>query len=203
MKEARRTPIRSIAVDRDVRFLLHFTQAADLTGIVKHGLWPRRDLAAADHLAYASDYGRLDGNEDAVSVSISRVNGPMFAAKRRKSGHVDWIVLVLSATILWTHDYRFCWRNAARNEVKNHRGYCGGPWAFAQMFAGGEEERRDLAPHFSTDPEAEVQVLQPIEADHIHGAIVGQPGLAEPVRAIRNGLSGRLRQVEFQDFGLV
>lgn len=139
MKEARRTPIRSIAVDRDVRFLLHFTQAANLTGIVKHGLWPRRDLAAADHLAYASDYGRLDGNEDAVSVSISRVNGPMFAAKRRKSGHVDWIVLVLSATILWTHDCQFCWRNAARNEVKNHRGYCGGPWAFAQMFAGGEE----------------------------------------------------------------
>ena len=79
MKEARRTPIRSIAVDRDVRFLLHFTQAANLTGIVKHGLWPRRDLAAADHLAYASDYGRLDGNEDAVSVSISRVNEPRFA----------------------------------------------------------------------------------------------------------------------------
>ena len=105
---------RMIALDRDVRFLLHFTQAANLTGVVKHGLWPRRDLAAADHLAYASDYGRLDGNEDAVSVSISRVNGPMFAAKRRKSGHVDWIVLVLSATILWTHDCRFCWRNAAR-----------------------------------------------------------------------------------------
>src|SRR3546814_12681372 len=83
-------------------------------------LWPRRNLAAAEHLAYASDYGRLDGNEDAVSVSISRVNEPMFAAKRRKSGHADWIVLVLSATILWMHDCRFCWRNAVRNEIKHH-----------------------------------------------------------------------------------
>src|SRR3546814_1182309 len=71
------------------RFLLHFTKAANLAGIVKHGLWPRRNLAAAEHLAYASDYGRLDGNEDAVSVSISRVNEPMFAAKRRKSGRSE------------------------------------------------------------------------------------------------------------------
>src|SRR3546814_15154755 len=99
MNEARRTHIRSIALDRDVRFLLHFTQAANLTGVVKHGLWPRRDLAAADHLAYASDYGRLDGNKDAVSVSILCVSEP--------------------------------------------------------RFAGGEEERRDLAPHFPTDREAE------------------------------------------------
>src|SRR3546814_12294623 len=70
-------------------------------------------------------------------------------------------------------------------------------------FAGGEEERRDLAPHFPTDREAEVQVFQRIEADHIPGAIVGQPGLAEPVRATLKWLSGRLRQVEFQDFGQI
>src|SRR3546814_5336680 len=80
-------------------------------------------MAAAEHLAYANDDGRLDWNEDAVSVSISRVNEPMFAAKRRKSGHADWIVLVLSATILWMHDCRFCWRNAVRNEIKHHPRY--------------------------------------------------------------------------------
>src|SRR3546814_6070628 len=96
---------------------------SNLAGIVKHGLWPRRNLAAAEHLAYASDYGRLDGNEDAVSVSISRVNEPMFAAKRRKSGHADWIVLVLSATTLWMNDCRLCWRNAVRNEIKHHNRY--------------------------------------------------------------------------------
>lgn len=201
MKATGSAHIRSIAVDRDVRFLLHFTQTANLAGIVEHGLWPRRDLAAADHLAYASDYGRLDGNEDAVSVSISRVNEAMFTAKRRKSGHADWIVLVLSATILWTHDCRFCWRNAARSEIKNHRGYRGGPWAFARMFAGGEAARRDLAPHVPTDPEAEVQVFERIGSDCIHGAVVGQPGLVEPVRAILDGLPGRPRQIVFQDFG--
>src|SRR3546814_13084817 len=86
-------------------------------------LWPRRNLAAAEHLAYASDYGRLDGNEDAVSVSISRVNEPMFAAKRRKSGHADWIVLVLSATNLWMPDCRFCWRQAVGTEHKHHPRY--------------------------------------------------------------------------------
>src|SRR3546814_11056889 len=104
-------------------------------------------LAAADHLAYASDYGRLDENKDAVSVPILCVSEP--------------------------------------------------------RFAGGVEERRDLAPHFPTDREAEVQVFQRIEADHIPRAIVGHPGLAEPANAPLKWSSGRPRQVHFKDLGLV
>src|SRR3546814_19693698 len=90
-------------------------------------------MAAAEHLAYANDDGRLDWNEDAVSVSISRVNEPMFAAKRRNSGHADWIVLVLSATILWMHDCRFCWRNAVRKEITHHPRYSSdSKWQFSR-----------------------------------------------------------------------
>jgi hypothetical protein len=71
-KPTYRDEIGSIAMQRNVRYLLHFTQLANLSGIVKHGLLPRRDLIAMEDTAYVSDLFRLDGNDGAVSVSVSR-----------------------------------------------------------------------------------------------------------------------------------
>jgi hypothetical protein len=66
-----RGKIRSIAEEREVRHLLHFTQFSNLREIVKHGLLSRDKLAGPEYMAYASDRYRLDGTETAVSVSIS------------------------------------------------------------------------------------------------------------------------------------
>lgn len=174
--------IQSVAVDRGVSFLLHFTQTYNLPGILKHGILPRRDLDEPEYLAFASDRYRLDDNDNAVSVSISRVNERMFVAKRHKSGHSNWVILVLSPEILWTHICQFCWRNAATNEIKNHRGWRGGPWAFAEMFAGGKEARSGLPDNYPTDREAEVQVLERIAPKYILGAVVDRPEMVEPVQ---------------------
>jgi hypothetical protein len=107
----------------------------------KHGLLSRDKLAGPEYMARASDYYRLDGRGDAISVSISRVNSLMFEAKRYKSGPTDWVILVLPSHILWTHDCLFSWRNAAKKEIRDHRGWRGGPWAFSKMFDGSKEER--------------------------------------------------------------
>lgn len=188
MKKNNRENIRLISEDRGVHYLMHFTQIANLPGIVAHGLLSRRTLAEPKYLAYASDQYRLDESEDTVSVAISRVNEVMFAAKRHKSGHSDWVILVLSAEILWTHDCRFCWRNAAKREIRNHRGWRGGPWAFAEMFAGSNELRSGLEQCYPTDPEAEVQVLEHIASKYIIGAIVDRPELVDPIQKSLNEL---------------
>lgn len=201
MKAAQTAQIREIIGDREIDFLLHFTQTANLFGIVRHGLLSRRDLASTTHPAYASDHHRLDGDDAAISVSISRVNEAMFAAKRHRSGHAAWAILVLPVSILWTHACRFCWRNAATNEIRNHRGFRGGPWALSQMFVGDDETRTGLKRSWPTDPEAEVQVLEPIDPGQILGAVVGRSTDAEPVRAMLNSLPGQGRQVVVQHFG--
>lgn len=195
-----RDKIRSIAEDRDVQFLLHFTQAANLAEIVKHGLLSRRELEGPEYLAFASDLSRLDENDMAVSVSISRLNEAMFASKRRKSGHRDWVVLVLSADILWTLDCVFCWCNAAKKEIKGHRGWRGGPWAFDKMFAGNDETRGSLPWCYPTDPEAEVQVMEPIAPEYILGAVVDRLEMADAVQTILEGLQGEHRPVAIEDF---
>ena len=180
--------IQSIANDRGIDFLLHFTQIKNLPGIVKYGLLPRRDLENPIYSAFASAAHRLDENSDAISVSISQINEHMFASKRRKSGHDDWVVLVISAEILWTHSCRFCWCNAARKEIKNHRGWRGGPWAFAKMFSERDGTANGLPRSHPNDPEAEVQVLEPIDSKSILGAVVNRSALVVPVQEILRGL---------------
>lgn len=200
MKTNYRADIRSRTKDREVDFLFHFTQSANLPGIVRHGLMSRRNLGGTEYSVYASDQYRLDENEDAVSVSISRVNEAMFASKRRKSGHSSWAVLVLSSEILWTYDCRFCWANAAKKQIKNHRGWRGGPWAFDEMFAGDNAVRSGLERCHPTDPEAEVQVLETIASKYIIGAIVDRPEMVGSVEATLKGLPGGPRQVLVRTF---
>lgn len=189
-REKYRDEIRAIVIARQVEYLFHFTQAANLPGIVANGLLSRRALAGVNYDAFASDQWRLDDNEDAVSVSVSTINQTMFAAKRELSGHPDWVVLVLASDILWTHDCLFCWTNAAKNEIKQHSGWRGGPWAFGKMFDGNLADRQNLPHSCPTDPAAEVQVFGGIAADFILGAIVDRQRLVEPVQALLDELGG-------------
>jgi hypothetical protein len=119
----------------------------------------------------------------------------MFAAKRRESGHYDWVTLVLSSKILWTHDCLFSWRNATKKDIRDHRGWRGGPWAFTEMFVGSNEARNGLARCEPTDLGAEVQVLEPIAPDCILGAFVERPEMVEPVQAVLECLPGKKRPV--------
>lgn len=174
-----RDKIRFISESRDIQYLLHFTQISNLDGIAKNGILSRQELEKLEYIFYPSAPYRLDEDDDSVSVSISRVNVDMFFSKRTKSGHLNWIVLVISPEILWTHNCRFCWCNAAKNEIKNRRGWRGGPWAFDKMFSGNEDERISIPPSCPTDPEAEVQVLEPIAPTCIIGAIVENSQMLE------------------------
>ena len=174
--------------DRDIRCLLHFTQIANMPSIMQYGLLSRQKLGELGVLAHASDDYRLDNNNEVVSVSISRINQMMFESKRRKSRGSSWIILIISPEILWTHSCKFCWRNAAKNEIKNHRGWRGGYWAFQKMFDVDSNMQNSLHPRFPTDPEAEVQVLESIEAKYILGAIVEHSLVVERVQKYLDSL---------------
>lgn len=192
--------IRQFAEEREVCVLLHFTQLRNLGGIVKHGLLSRDKLAGPEYMAHAIDYHRLDERGDAISTSISQVNSPVFAKKRHKSGHTDWVTLVLPSHILWTHRCLFSWRNAATNEIKYHWRVRDRPWAFFKMFDGSEEERKNLERCMPTDIEAEVQVLEPIERDCILGVVVYRPELVEPVQRLLENLPGKQKFVVVDEF---
>jgi len=185
--------IRHEAAWRDIRYLLHFTPIENLTGIVTNGFLSRADLKERGLDAYGSPH-RLDREDRAISVSISAVYPKMFKAKQQAAGHPRWVILLLDASILWTHRCRFLRRNGGKRAVLNHTGYLGGPWGFSQMFSG-EDRPSGIPDRLTTYPDAEVQVFDPISAEMILEAWVDRPELADAVQAELNRLPGMERNV--------
>lgn len=181
--------IEWIAKERHIPWLVHFTLIDNLEGIVEHGLLPRETLKKRGYTFRPSGPCLSDECEVAVSVSISTVNA-VFETKRNNNGRADWVVLYLQRDILWTHKCLFTWRNAARNEIKYPIFERDGRWAFSKMFEGSDEKRNGRPLWCPTDPEAEVQVLEPIERDCILGVVVYRPELVEPVQRLFEDLPG-------------
>ena len=208
LKPSYRDQIRIAAQQRDVECLLHFTPLPNLASIVEHGLLSREAQLAKEAFGYTSSAHRLDENHSATSISVSAINHDMFVSKRKDSGRGDWVVLWLSSEILWTHSCRFYARNAARREMRDHRGFLGGPWAFQEMFSesttrAGSREEHGLPAVLTTHPDAEVQVLGPISPSHILGAWVSQPSQQKDVElqlACLTLRDGRAREVVVRDF---
>lgn len=202
--------IRQIAKGRSIHSLLHFTQLQNLPNIIQHGILPREVLYDVDFDAHASADYQLNGKYGAVSLSISAVSEKIFSAKTKKSTESDWVVLFIDPSILWTHDCRFCFRNAATKKMKNHRGRLDGPWALEQMFSDemappnfkGTSYRAvtDIPNFLTTDPDAEVQVFGRVAPETIKSAWGPSSDLAETVQNELNRLSGPERDVLADEF---
>ena len=161
-----RNAIREIVETRQISRLYHFTRFENIGGILSYG------LRSVDGLEYAgipfipTDTMRLDGLLSGISLSIHSLNFLMFEKKQRTSVG-EWAVIELDAALLWELDCRFLWKNAASKQIRDHRGFLGGPWAFERMFSGTDHERQGKPDREPTDIQAEVQVMETISPDYV------------------------------------
>lgn len=167
--------IRRAALERGITALYHFTPLPNVQSILTHGLASRQVLEEHDIFYWYTDDWRADGRPDALSLSIQDINHWMFGPKLKNS-RCRWAIIEISPSVLWTHDCRFCWTNAASGPVINHRGFLGGPWGFERMFEDCQLSAMDIrmrrgtfdkAPNMPTYVDAEVQVFTPIHPDQI------------------------------------
>lgn len=163
-----RQEIQRIVQEREIPFLVHFTQVENLTSIMQHGLLSRVHASNSGKVTemYVSDGIRLDGRLDAISLSIAFPNDSMFFCKRRDFSPEKWVVLLLDASILWEKDSAFYRANAASNQMR----YCNDYFlkraeALEGMFYPPESrDLQGLMPYDPTDVQAEVMVFEPIES---------------------------------------
>lgn len=169
------------ATRRGIDTLMHFTPAPNLPSILMHGLLSIQDLQNKGMAYLRTDQMRLEGRPGAVSLSVHSINESMFAAKRSEY-RLEWAIVAIDASVLWTHRCEFSWQNAARASIRGHHGYRGGPWAFREMFEDRPMGIRDprstretlrREERQPTDNAAEVQVLDPIHPDLIRAVAVG------------------------------
>jgi hypothetical protein len=189
--------IQAEARRRGIQRLYHFTPIDNLGSILTHGLVSRQVLKQ-NGIPFAHTDGWLEDGTDCVSASIHSLNLAMFDRKKRERG--GWAVVGIDASVLWTHGCRFAWTNSASSEIRNQRGFRGGPHAFGMMFqdrpvnaADGRSMRAVLrrGDHQPTENDAEVEVVHLISPELILHVIVGGASHKEAVEAFmaENGMT--------------
>jgi hypothetical protein len=173
--EARRQAIKEYCKERGIECLMHFTRVENLKHIIKHGLVTRTQVDQwrkeyNNSFPLICDEERWDNTLDSISLSISFPNYKLFYEQRQKHKGT-WVVIQLDKSILWELDCAFCHKNAASSEVRcidiQQRKSVE---ALRAMFCNTPDNLRgklNLPDRYTTDPQAEVLVLENIPTRYI------------------------------------
>lgn len=166
--------IKEFVALQGITNLVHFTKVENLPSIMQHGIIPFSLTEKMNIKPLTNDQLRLDGHLDGSSLSIGFPNHKMFYKYRQENHDIDWVVLGIQPSVLWTKDCAFCRHNAADarinskslRELKSYE-------SFIEMFSEIEGyESRDSQKLLSSDPtdaQAEVLVFDIIEPEFFLG----------------------------------
>jgi len=169
---ARRDAIRRTCEKHQLRAVFHFTRLSNLESILQVGILSRAALERLSPSAQPqyNDGLRLDGQKDAVCLSIGYPNYRLFYRYRQQTSD-EWVVLRLAVSMLWKLDCAFCTENAASRAVTSvpisQRRAAS---ALEAMFADNQSIRRaDLGIPccYPTNPQAEVLAFETVRPEFI------------------------------------
>lgn len=164
--------LESFIKERGIPYLVHFTRFENLYDILVNGLLTRENLQKKEGSYIFNDTKRIDMIRDSISVSISFPNYRTFYRMRHNSPNSDWVILKLDPRIIYELDVAFCFTNAASNEIRHIPLY---ERKKLESFKGMFKEeyngilRKDLfiPDYYTTDPQAEILVLEDIPNKYI------------------------------------
>lgn len=167
--------MKQAVIAREVPFLVHFTRTKNLRSILEHGIVPREQVDGEALVSSVNDDLRLDKQLGANCLSVGFPNAKMFYKLRQENPGANWVILVVSRTILWEMPCACCPINAASasitsQPIANFRT----PAAFDAMYdpsVAVDRGKEKLQTYDPTDVQAEVLAFGTIEPRHILGAI--------------------------------
>ncbi|WP_312438500.1 DarT ssDNA thymidine ADP-ribosyltransferase family protein [Janthinobacterium sp.] len=172
--------IQQIVAARNIRYLCHFTRLENLESILNHGLLPTDWLDRNRIVSIRNDQARFD-RTTGICATVSFPNYKLFWPLRSDNPGTEWVVLRIKAEVLWQKNCAFCVRNAAHNEVT------GIPLplrqtteAFRAMFddfPGVPRAGLNIPDRYTTNPQAEVLMLEPVELEDIDAIIFDDAAL--------------------------
>ena len=186
--QSRTSQIQQLCEERGITTLFHFTRIENLQSILQEGLIGRSLLETRGQQFLWNDPKRADGRKEAVCLSISFPNYKMFWEIRREKENTEeirdshWIVLLLDAKVLWKLDCAFCQTNAASGAVRSllsderigeQKKFEVLESIFAEDYYDSKREIQishqnlQIPKHYTTDPQAEVLVFDPISSKYI------------------------------------
>ncbi|MCS3833444.1 hypothetical protein HNP10_002205 [Aeromonas veronii] len=173
----------------EVPYLVHFTRVTNLPSILQHGIYPISRVHEIGATPAINDTLRLDGHPDATSLSIAFPNCRMFWRYRQDNPNVDWVVLAIHPSVLWTKNCAFCRFNAADGRIRRQLvNQLKTSVSFVGMFEeiDGLPSRQDqrLNQYDPTDVQAEVLAFDIIEPELIFGVSFNKAAVMDEYRGI-------------------
>lgn len=176
LSEDRQKSIRDFCNKRGILHLTHFTRISNLNSILKYGLLSQTELEKRNLIknVIINDLNRFDNCRDAICTTISFPNYKMFYPIRGRVNQ-NWVVLLLDASILWHLDCAFCKESAASNAVRfinlATRRKIDSLRMIFEDFENIKREDLKIPDHFTTNPQAEVLIFNPIGSKYIQKVI--------------------------------
>lgn len=169
--------MRAIVEGQGIKHVVHFTRVSNLPGVFQYGLLGRQTLVSEGFRSDINDQYRFDCLPNAVCCSLSFPNYKMFYRLRVSNPGVDWAVIRLSPSLLWEKRCVFCISNAATREISAEgvetRMTSN---AFQAMFSDHpnmpDRSTLGIPNNYTTNPQAEVLVLDPIESRYMLDVLV-------------------------------
>ena len=104
---------------RNIKYFVHFTSLRNLDSILSQGLMSRKNILNKGIDADFNDNSRLDNHLDAISFSLSSIDGPLNYVFAQKYPDRQWVVLYFNAEkIVSSKDVAFFPGNAANHELR-------------------------------------------------------------------------------------
>lgn len=150
---------------RKINHFVHFTNAKNLESILEHGLLSVREMKERGITYISNDSDRFDAQLKGISLSVSFPNYKMFYTKRQIFKESDWAILLLDPKQIVELPCRFYVKNAACSGMKRKRIQIRPDMEFENMFhedGMGIREKLGIPSFFTTDPQAEILVLDAI-----------------------------------------
>lgn len=184
------TTIKDFVIEREIKYLMHFTRASNLDSILQRGLVPR-DTLTSEGYEHFNDSLRLD-HTDSVCLSIGFPNYKMFYGIQKDNPGVDWVILAISPEVLWRLPSAFCCANAASSSVvavplEERKKLA----ALKAMYSDWGDKSRvalDIPNNYPTNPQAEVLMLEGVPRSYIFGVIVLNNAKKEELQSIYRDL---------------
>lgn len=168
-----KTLIYQDILNREIKFLVHFTDVSNLDSIMNNGIQSINSLHNNNITFSNNDLLRLDNRPNSISLSISFPNYKMFSYYRiYQTVKKNMVVLLLDPALIRDKKCLFFSNNAASSEFynisDNHlESFAAWNNIFELQNNGKNRKQLNIPNNYSTNPQAEVLCLEDIEPQYI------------------------------------
>lgn len=161
---------------RGIDQLVHFTNIKNIDSIMSKGLLNAKDLVEQGIQYSFNDKYNIDGR-NGLSLSVQFPNYKMLYSKRVNDPHNDLIIILLDPELINEKKCLYFYDNAASGKFSNmNSSDLMTDEAWEEMFSdevdGILRSKLDIPNSFTTNPQAEVICLEPIEPKYIKKIII-------------------------------